>query len=76
MSLAFDHGELGAVSMTGGPNRFGPGVPLRKPSSISRQSPDDWDKPNQHQPAGFVTVVEALDIDDDPGDRGSTRRYR
>jgi hypothetical protein len=24
-------------SVTGGPNRFGPGVPLRKPSSISSQ---------------------------------------
>ena len=31
---------------------------------------DDRDKPNQHPPAGFVTVVEALDMDDDRGDQG------
>ena len=31
---------------------------------------DDRDKPNQHPPAGFVAVVEALDMDDDGGDQG------
>jgi hypothetical protein len=28
---------------------------------------DDRDKHNQHPPAGFVTVMEALDMDDDRG---------
>jgi hypothetical protein len=32
---------------------------------------DDRDKHNQHPPAGFVTVVEALDMDDDRGDQGA-----
>jgi hypothetical protein len=31
---------------------------------------DDRDKRNQHPPAGFVAVVEALDMDDDGGDQG------
>ena len=33
-------------------------------------SADDRDKPNQQPSAGFVTVVEALDMDDDRGDHG------
>ena len=31
---------------------------------------DERDKPKQQPPAGFVTVVEALDMDDDRGDQG------
>ena len=53
-------------SVTGGPKRFDPGVPLRN------QQPDrsdDRDKADEHPPAGFVAVVKAFDIDDDAQDQ-------
>ena len=57
-------------SVTGGPKRFDPGVPLRKPSSIGSQiAPMIGIKADEHPPAGFVAVMKAFDIDDDAQDQ-------